>query len=66
MTVSGTVPPDKPGRALRPPMSEDDRVLRRAEARQLRRGLRVAALIASGLSLGSAVFHLLLGAPGTA
>jgi diguanylate cyclase (GGDEF)-like protein len=39
-------------------------VLRRAESRQLRRGLRVAAVIASGLSLGSAVVHLVLGAPG--
>ncbi len=64
MTVSGSVPPDAPGRALRPPMSEDDKVLRRAEARQLRRGLHVAAVIASGLALGSAVFHFALGAPG--
>ena len=63
MTVSGSVPLEPPGRALRPPEPGDDKVLRRAEARLLRRGLLVASVIAIVLPLGSAVVHLALGAP---
>ncbi len=51
------------GRAQRQSGSGQDTVLRRADARLMRRGLVVASVIAAVLALGSAVVHLAVGAP---
>jgi diguanylate cyclase (GGDEF)-like protein len=56
---------EPPGQALRSPEPGDDKALRRAEARLIRRGLIVASVIAIVLPLGSAVVHIALGAPAT-
>ena len=61
MTVSGSVPVEPPRRGVLATERRADTVLRRADARQLRRGLGIAAVVATVVPLGSALIHLALG-----